>query len=184
MGPQVYGTSSIDAYSRVLLEGARCVEIDVWDGPNGEPIITHGHAYCSSILLADVIEAIGEFAFVASDLPVIISLENHTHAPQQVRMASILRAKLGDKLLHEPLPDFDLETCPVLPPPGKLRNKILLKWKNPKLGDDDDDSETLGHTVRQLRHHSDPHSCPLKIMFGPFLADFSAPCISPCNILF
>ena len=170
IGPQVYGTSSVDAYSRVLLEGARCVEIDVWDGPDGEPIITHGYAYCSDILLVDAVKAIGDFAFAASDLPVIISLENHTHAPQQIRMAAILRAELGDKLLQEPLPDFGLEGSPNLPPPGKLRNKILLKWKNPKKGDTDDDLKTLGNTVyigvlevHGLRHH-----------FRPCLTHFSA----------
>ena len=42
---QLSGTSSDDIYKRVLCQGCRSVELDCWDGANGEPMITPNLAY-------------------------------------------------------------------------------------------------------------------------------------------
>ncbi|XP_074835087.1 1-phosphatidylinositol 4,5-bisphosphate phosphodiesterase delta-3 isoform X5 [Carettochelys insculpta] len=60
---QIGGASSSEAYVRALAEGCRCVELDCWEGPNGEPVIYHGHTLTSKILFRDVIESIRDFAF-------------------------------------------------------------------------------------------------------------------------
>jgi hypothetical protein len=39
---QLAGTSCVDMYRRVLLAGCRSVEREVWDGEEGEPIVTVG----------------------------------------------------------------------------------------------------------------------------------------------
>ena len=39
---QLAGHSSANIYARLLLQGCRSVELDCWDGADGEPIITHG----------------------------------------------------------------------------------------------------------------------------------------------
>jgi len=39
------------------------VEVDCWDGANGEPIVYHGHTFTSKILFKDVVTAVGNYAF-------------------------------------------------------------------------------------------------------------------------
>jgi hypothetical protein len=41
-------------YRHCLLNGVRCLEIDMWDGSNGQPIVTHGHTLVSKIPLEEV----------------------------------------------------------------------------------------------------------------------------------
>lgn len=125
LGRQVAGESSIEGYVRVLKRGCRCVEIDCWDGVDGRPVVTHGHTVTSSVLFADVISAIGKYSFVASPLPVILSLEVHCSLEQQTQMARILVRVLGDTLVTDP---FMTNTL-TLPSPNELMNRILVKVK-------------------------------------------------------
>ncbi|XP_063789979.1 1-phosphatidylinositol 4,5-bisphosphate phosphodiesterase delta-4 isoform X2 [Pseudophryne corroboree] len=63
MEDQLRGQSSVEGYIRALKRGCRCVEVDIWDGPNGEPIVYHGHTFTSKIFFKDVISAINKYAF-------------------------------------------------------------------------------------------------------------------------
>lgn len=62
----------------------RCVELDLWDSRTNEPVIVHGYTLVPDIFAKDVLEAIAESAFKTSDLPVILSFENHCKPQQQV----------------------------------------------------------------------------------------------------
>ena len=130
-GRQFGGKSSVEMYRQVLLAGCRCVELDCWDGKgeDQEPIITHGKAMCTDILFKDVIYAIRDCAFVTSEYPLILSFENHCSRPQQYKMAKYCEDSFGDLLLKETLPDFSLNPGVPLPPPSRLKNKILIKNK-------------------------------------------------------
>ncbi|KAF4014119.1 hypothetical protein G4228_005503 [Cervus hanglu yarkandensis] len=63
VGDQLCGQSSVEGYIRALKRGCRCVEVDIWDGPSGEPIVYHGHTLTSRIPFKDVVAAIGQYAF-------------------------------------------------------------------------------------------------------------------------
>lgn len=125
MGRQVRGESSVEGYIKVLQRGCRCVEIDCWDGDDGRPVVTHGHTGTSECLFSDVISAIKKYAFIASPYPVILSLEVHCTLEQQIKMAEMLMAILGESLVTEP---FMTNTL-VLPSPQDLKHRFLIKVK-------------------------------------------------------
>ena len=57
------------------------MELDCWDGPDGEPIIYHGHTMTSKILFQDVIQTINDEGFKQNPYPIILSLEIHCSIP-------------------------------------------------------------------------------------------------------
>uniref|UniRef100_H2ZKM6 Phosphatidylinositol-specific phospholipase C X domain-containing protein n=1 Tax=Ciona savignyi TaxID=51511 RepID=H2ZKM6_CIOSA len=83
--------SSTVAYAKALAAGCRCVELDCWDGPGGEPIIHHGYTFTSKILFYDVIKVIDQQSFLTNPYPVTLSIENHCGLAQQRRMAEIMK---------------------------------------------------------------------------------------------
>lgn len=43
-------------YINDLCKGCRCVELDCWDGDDGEPLIYHGYTLTGRIRFSDVIQ--------------------------------------------------------------------------------------------------------------------------------
>uniref|UniRef100_A0A6I8R523 Phosphoinositide phospholipase C n=1 Tax=Xenopus tropicalis TaxID=8364 RepID=A0A6I8R523_XENTR len=138
MGDQLMSQSRVDMYAWVLQAGCRCVEVDCWDGPDGEPIVHHGYTLTSKILFKDVIETINKYAFIRNDYPVILSIENHCSVVQQKKMAQYLIEILGEKLN---LSDVVNEDSTKLPSPESLRGKILVKGKKLPASISDDAEE-------------------------------------------
>ncbi|CAO2590236.1 1-phosphatidylinositol 4,5-bisphosphate phosphodiesterase eta-2 [Lemmus lemmus] len=126
VGDQLMSQSRVDMYAWVLQAGCRCVEVDCWDGPDGEPIVHHGYTLTSKILFKDVIETINKYAFIKNEYPVILSIENHCSVVQQKKMAQYLTDILGDKL---DLSSVSSEDATMLPSPQMLKGKILVKGK-------------------------------------------------------
>ncbi|XP_049782915.1 1-phosphatidylinositol 4,5-bisphosphate phosphodiesterase eta-2-like isoform X1 [Schistocerca cancellata] len=140
IGGQLRGDSSVEGYISALKKDCRCVELDCWDGADGEPVIYHGYTLTSKILFRDVItDAIKPYAFHSSEYPLILSLENHCSEKQQDVLVQILVDVLGESLYMEPV---DEEGMQFLPSPEDLKNRIIVKAKKLKPSDrsDEDDS--------------------------------------------
>ncbi|XP_057355415.1 1-phosphatidylinositol 4,5-bisphosphate phosphodiesterase eta-1 isoform X3 [Manis pentadactyla] len=139
-GDQLLSQSKVDMYARVLQEGCRCVEVDCWDGPDGEPVVHHGYTLTSKILFRDVVETINKHAFVKNEFPVILSIENHCSIQQQRKIAQYLKGIFRDKL---DLSSADTGETKQLPSPQSLKGKILVKGKKLPyhLGDDAEEGE-------------------------------------------
>ncbi|KAM4627582.1 1-phosphatidylinositol 4,5-bisphosphate phosphodiesterase eta-1 [Polymixia lowei] len=125
-GDQLLSHSKTDMYAWVLQSGCRCVEVDCWDGPDGEPVVQHGYTLTSKIPFKSVIETINKYAFVNNKYPVILSIENHCTIQQQKKIAQYLREILADKLDVGNALNRDSKT---LPSPHSLQGKILIKGK-------------------------------------------------------
>ena len=79
--------------------GSRCVELDCWNGDNGEVVIYHGRTLTSKILFEDVIKCINDVGFENSKFPIILSLDVHADKEGQEKMADIMIRIFGAKLL-------------------------------------------------------------------------------------
>ncbi|NXW21893.1 PLCD4 phosphodiesterase, partial [Circaetus pectoralis] len=105
---QIRGQSSIEGYIRALKRGCRCLEVDCWDGPNGEPMVYHGHTFTSKIPFREVVSTLGKYAFKVGH-------------PSPVR-------GLGNSKSHGEDGYPKVPTSPS-PTPQELKHKILLKGK-------------------------------------------------------
>ncbi|CAB3409159.1 unnamed protein product [Caenorhabditis bovis] len=150
-GLQLKGEATVEGYIAALRKGARLLELDLFDGEEGEPIITHKRTFIESITLRNSLEAIKRCAFETSPYPVILTLENHVGHAQQKVMAKLFQEILGDQLYKPPK---DSHKIP-LPSPNKLKRKFLLRGKKILTEEneepDDDDSPT-----DKEKHHPHP----------------------------
>ncbi|XP_062832757.1 1-phosphatidylinositol 4,5-bisphosphate phosphodiesterase eta-1 isoform X2 [Anolis carolinensis] len=125
-GDQLLSQSKVEMYARVLQDGCRCLEVDCWDGPDGEPVVHHGYTLTSKILFKDVLEVINKNAFVKNEFPIILSIENHCSIQQQKKIAQYLKEIFSDKL---DLTSVNAGDSKQLPSPQSLKGKILIKGK-------------------------------------------------------
>uniref|UniRef100_A0A914V4X9 Phosphoinositide phospholipase C n=1 Tax=Plectus sambesii TaxID=2011161 RepID=A0A914V4X9_9BILA len=124
-GLQLRGQATVEGYIHALKKGARLVELDIFDGDHGEPVITHKRTLITPISLRDALQAIDKYAFASSPYPVILTIENHVGLSQQRVMAKIFKSVFGNRLYIRPK-DADVKP---LPSPEELKEKFLLRGK-------------------------------------------------------
>ena len=67
------------------------VELDCYEGEGDEIVITHGYTLVDNVNLDDILVELKETAFINSDLPVILSIENHLGNHHQEIMINKLK---------------------------------------------------------------------------------------------
>ncbi|KAF2669782.1 PLC-like phosphodiesterase [Microthyrium microscopicum] len=174
-GKQVLDESTTQAYVNALSRNCRCIEIDCWNGEDGEPIVMHGRAFTSSIGFTDCIKVINENAFRSSDYPLIISLEVHCNPAQQVVMVNRMHSIFGARLLTAPIDD-----SLTLPTPEELRNRILIKVKasSQELTEFGNSMESLPRRPRGL---SSPFVKPVRADIGSLDSIGASPLTIPLS---
>ena len=116
-------------HRRLLPQGCRSIEIDCWDGEGGEPEVTHGHTLCSRVKFDLVARAVAECAFVASSLPVSISLEVHCCLSQQRRIVQLLEQYLGSAILRaDEIAEISRSEGARFSP-AQLEGRVIIKGK-------------------------------------------------------
>ncbi|NXP21140.1 PLCD4 phosphodiesterase, partial [Scytalopus superciliaris] len=129
---QICGQSSIEGYIRALKRGCRCLEVDCWDGPNGEPMVYHGHTFTSKIPFREVVSTLGKTFWGNSSLP----------PPLMGTSPPSFHLQRGQQASWR---NWALQGVSLSPTPQELKHKILLKGK--KIGRLEDTLDGPGDEV-------------------------------------
>ncbi|KAL7625357.1 hypothetical protein AAE478_004573 [Parahypoxylon ruwenzoriense] len=180
VGRQIADVASIEGYISTLVRGCRSVEIDCWDGSDGQPVVKHGYAMTNAISFREVINTVNKYAFVASRFPLWVSLEVHCNGPQQEVMAEIMKEIFGPRLVTESLEPSSTR----LPSPSELKDRILIKVKgthqNPEQRRNGGGEATAGR--RRGNSLTSPFSKPVSCDNASIPTQYlSSPLLSPTN---
>ncbi|KGO69944.1 C2 membrane targeting protein [Penicillium italicum] len=119
-----------------------------------EPRVLHGHTLTKGTTFREICYAIRDSAFVASDLPLVISLEVHASLEQQQMMVDIMLEAWKGLLVEAPSGG---ENLPSL---GNLKKKILIKSKCVPFSDENEKPEGEAQTLQKSDHKSSEQQPP------------------------
>ncbi|XP_052107442.1 phosphoinositide phospholipase C 6-like [Arachis duranensis] len=112
---------------QALNKGVRVIELDLWPNSNKTDIdVVHGRTLTAPVSLYKCLVAIKDNAFVASEYPVIITLEDHLTKDLQALAAEVTNEIFGDLLYYPPEDAMD-----EFPSPESLKGRILISTKPP-----------------------------------------------------
>ncbi|XP_015579164.1 phosphoinositide phospholipase C 2 [Ricinus communis] len=127
-GNQLSSESSDAPIIDALKRGVRVIELDIWPNSNKDGVdVFHGRTLTTPVELIKCLRSIKEHAFVASDYPVVITLEDHLNPDLQAKVAEMVTQTFGE-ILFSPgsvcLTEF--------PSPELLKKRIVISTKPPK----------------------------------------------------
>jgi hypothetical protein len=142
-------------YLFTLQRGIRCIDLDIWDGVSGEPVVSRikPTGTDKTIPLAVVLRIVRSFLKSnPSSFPVILRLENHcTFLVQQKVAQQINNILVSANILAFPEASETMNGQSSLPCPESMKGKVLIMGKRPtvveegaKVLNDDFDDENDG----------------------------------------
>ncbi|KAJ7283091.1 hypothetical protein O6H91_Y348500 [Diphasiastrum complanatum] len=157
-GNQLSSDCSDKPIVKALRKGVRVIELDLWPNSTKDKVhVLHGRTLTTPVQLDKCIAAIKEHAFIASEFPVIITLEDHLTPPLQALAAKIITEMLGD-ILYYPKKK---EKFKEFPSPESLKRRILISTKPPKefesgnLHEEITDGNNTGDWGKEIPDYSD-----------------------------
>ncbi|GMJ14469.1 phospholipase C 2 [Hibiscus trionum] len=111
-----------------LKRGVRVIELDIWPNSTKDSVdVLHGRTLTTPVELIKCLRSIKEYAFVASEYPVVITLEDHLTPDLQAKVAEMVTQTFGD-ILFSP----GSECLQEFPSPESLKKRIIISTKPPK----------------------------------------------------
>ncbi|MED6192290.1 hypothetical protein PIB30_008815 [Stylosanthes scabra] len=127
-GNQISSDCSEEPIIKALKRGVRVIELDLWPTANKDDIkVDHGWTLTNPVSVIKCLESIKEYAFYASEYPVIITIEDHLTNDLRAKFAEMVTQIFGEVLFH-PEPGCLKE----FPSPESLKNRIVISTKPPK----------------------------------------------------
>ena len=114
-------------FYEALKYGARNLEIDLYDGREGEPMIACDKGQTIMILFEDFLKCISKWAFKHSDYPLLIFIENHCTIDQMIKVKRLINTHLAENVYRVSEKEFLAEKFPS---PMKLMKKIIIRTKS------------------------------------------------------
>ncbi|XP_050212975.1 phosphoinositide phospholipase C 2-like [Mercurialis annua] len=127
-GNQLSSECSVAPIIDALKRGVRVIELDLWPNSTDDDVdVLHGRTLTDPVELIKCLRSIKEHAFVASEYPVVITLEDHLTPDLQAKVAEMVTQTFGDILFSRGpvrLKEF--------PSPEMLKKRIVISTKPPK----------------------------------------------------
>ncbi|XP_061351665.1 phosphoinositide phospholipase C 2-like isoform X3 [Gastrolobium bilobum] len=143
-----------------LRRGVRVIELDIWPNASKDDVeVLHGRTLTTPVELVRCLRSIKEHAFVASEYPLVITLEDHLTRNLQAKVAEMVTQIFGD-ILFSP----STEGLKEFPPPESLKKRIIISTKPPKeyleakekeKGDDSQQGKASGDDSQQGKASGD-----------------------------
>ncbi|CAI9097239.1 OLC1v1033615C1 [Oldenlandia corymbosa var. corymbosa] len=127
-GNQISSDSSDEPIIKALEKGVRVIELDMWPNSTKDNVdIYHGRTLTAPVDLIKCLRSIRKHAFVASEYPVILTLEDHLTPDLQAKVAEMVTSTFGDVLFCS-----ESDVLSEFPSPESLKRRIIISTKPPK----------------------------------------------------